>query len=170
MDKLERATRLKAMLSQIAPGGEIESIPKPQLGTGLEGLGAVMPEPDVNVDSGLRKMAENRGHEVTLPELDALEAIVMPANRPVVFVRGDSYDNVGAPWTALNKDDVKARIRPLLPMIGRIEVPHSLLLPYAGTGFVVGKNLLMTNRHLAALFTPGSGLRIVTNRATCGRF
>jgi endonuclease G, mitochondrial len=160
MDKLERATRLKAMLSQIAPGGEIESIPKPQLGAGLEGLGAVMPEPDVNVESGLRKMAENRGHEVTLPELDALEAIVMPANRPVVFVRGDSYDNVGAPWTALNKDDVKARIRPLLPMIGRIEVPHSLLLPYAGTGFVVGKNLLMTNRHVAALFTQGLGLRI----------
>lgn len=163
MDRLEKARRLKAMLSQIAPRGEIESVPKQPLRAdlteGLEGLEAA-PEPNVNVDSGLRKLAEDRSHEVTASELDALEAIMMPANRPVVFVRGDSYDNVGPPWTGLNVADVKARISALLPMIGRIEVPNSPLIPYAGTGFVVGKNLVMTNRHVAALFTQGLGLRI----------
>ena len=33
----------------------------------------------------------------------------------------------------------KARIASLLPLVGRIEVPSSPTLPYAGTGFVVGK-------------------------------
>jgi hypothetical protein len=70
-------------------------------------------------------------------ELDALEAIVMPQNRPVVFARGDSYDRVEKPWTSLNEANVKARISAFLPMIGRIEVPNSILLPYAGTGEVV---------------------------------
>jgi len=164
MDPLKRARRLKSMLAQIAPGGAIESIhraPQPRgVSAGLEGLES-MPEHKANVDSGLQKMVDNREHQLTPAELYGLEAIVMPTNRPVVFVRGDSYDPLSEPWTRLNDADVKARINPLLPMIGRIEVPNSLLLPYAGTGFVVGPNLLMTNRHVAALFAQGLGLKII---------
>jgi endonuclease G, mitochondrial len=162
MDRTEKAIRLKSMLSQIAPGGAIESIPtphlRPDLRTRLEGKR--MPEPEDAVLSGLLKMADNREHEVTPSELNVLEAIVMPINRPVVFIRGNSYENVEAPWTALNDKTVRSRIDPLLPLIGRIEVPNSPLVPYAGTGFVVGKNLLMTNRHVAALFAQGVGLRV----------
>src|SRR5215472_1012959 len=162
MDTVERVRRLKSMLAQIAPGGAIESVHRPERGPaeGLEGLEA-MPEADAGVDSALQKLAENREHQLTPAEQYGLEAIVMPTNRPVVFVRGNSYDKVEEPWTGLNDDQVKKRLNPLLPMIGRIEVPHSLLLPYAGTGFVVGKDLLMTNRHVAAIFAQGLGLRIV---------
>jgi endonuclease G len=163
MDKLEKAARLKSMLLQIAPREAIESIPRPSLSSelqaGLESFEAV-PDPTTTVDSGLRKMADDREHEITATELYALEAIVMPTNRPVVFVRGKSYDTVEGPWTFLNDQKVRARIDPLLPSIGRIEVPNSPLVPYGGTGFVVGKNLLMTNRHVAALFTQGLGFRL----------
>lgn len=163
MDRLQKAARLKSMLSQIAPGGAIESLPKSQVhltsAEGLEGLESASAG-DADANSGLLKMAEGRERELTLPEINALEAIVMPTNRPVVFVRGDSYDNVEVPWTFLNEESVRARIKPLLPLIGRVEVPNSPLLPYAGTGFVVGHNLLMTNRHVAALFTQGLGLHI----------
>lgn len=163
MDRLEKAARLKLMLSQIAPREAIESIHRPQsrpeLQAGVETFDTA-PDPTVSVDSGLRKMAEDREQEATPAELFALEAIVMPANRPVVFVRGESYDNVEAPWTALNDGAVRARINPLLPLIGRVEVPNSPLVPYGGTGFVVGRNLLMTNRHVAVLFTQGLGTRI----------
>src|SRR5262249_24272368 len=112
------------------------------------------------VDSGRAKMAEGREHELDAVEVNALEAIVMPSNRPVVFVRGVSYDDLEVPWVSLNEPNLKARISALLPFIGRVEVPNSPLLPYAGTGFVVGNNLLMTNRHVAALFTQGLGLQI----------
>ena len=39
-----------------------------------------------------------------------LEAIVMKENRPVVFVRGNSYDDVGDPWSSLNAPEVKTRL------------------------------------------------------------
>jgi len=163
MDRLAKAARLKAMLSQIAPREALESISRPQFRAELPaGLESYEPagDPAATVDSGLQKMLENREHDVTPAELYALEAIVLPANRPVVFVRGESYDPVEAPWLALNEPPVKARLSALLPFIGRVEVPNSALLPYAGTGFVVGKNLLMTNRHVAEIFTEGLGLRL----------
>ena len=72
MDKLEKLARLKAMLSQIAPRGEIQEIPKARWSTGitqgLEGLEAA-PQPDVHVESGLRKMAEGQSNQVTPIEL-----------------------------------------------------------------------------------------------------
>ena len=89
-----------------------------------------------------------------------LEAIVMKENRPVVFVRGNSYDDVGEPWSSLNTPEVKTRLSSLFPLIGRIELPTSTLVPYAGTGFVVGKGLIATNRHVAQEFSRGLGLTI----------
>jgi V8-like Glu-specific endopeptidase len=41
--------------------------------------------------------------------------------------------------------------------VGRINVPALPSLPYAGTSFVVGPDLLMTNRHVAQIFVRGVG-------------
>lgn len=40
------------------------------------------------------------------------------------------------------------------------QLPNSPSIPYAGTGFVVGEGLLMTNRHVAQLFSQGVGTQI----------
>jgi len=168
MDKLKKARRLKAMLTQIAPG-PLETVPRPASPApamervsppaALEALRS--PETTESaINSGLQKLTQDRHEDMHPQELFALEAIVMPQNRPVVFVRGQSYDNVEHPWEALNGTDVKARISALFPSIGRVEVPNSPLVPYAGTGFVVGDGLLMTNRHVAQLFSQGLGLTI----------
>jgi endonuclease G len=114
-------------------------------------------------ESGLQKLAEGRHQELTDAEMDGLEAIVLPQNRPVVFVRGDSYDNVDNPWQKLNPPEVKAKIARWFPSIGRIEVPNLPQVPYGGTGFVVGRRLVMTNRHVAKLFSSGLGLKIGYN-------
>ena len=160
MDKLDRALRLKAMLAQIAPDNTIESVPRPTRGEGgLESVDAT-PEP---AEIGLLKLAQDRAHELTDDELFGLEAIIMPQNRPVVFVRGNSYDDVDDPWLTLNVPAMKSRIAPLLTSVGRIEVPNLPQFPYGGTGFIVGKGLLMTNRHVAKLFSTGLGERIVYN-------
>ena len=110
--------------------------------------------------SGLQKLAEDRVQEITPSEMLGLEAIVLPRNRPVAFVRGESYDDLDGPWVSLNDDVIKRRIASLLPLIGRVEVPSSPILPYAGTGFVVGQGLIATNRHVAQLFSQGLGLTI----------
>lgn len=161
----ERVKRIHALLKQIAPQQNVESIHRPaavapaRASAALESVEPVTP-PAATMNSALEKLAANRPQEVTAAELNTLEAIVLPQNRPVVFVRGNSYDDVDAPWQSLNAPDVKSRIGKLLPGVGRIELPLSPSIPYGGTGFVVGNGLLMTNRHVAQLFSHGLGLKI----------
>jgi endonuclease G, mitochondrial len=160
MEKAKFA-QLKRMLTQIAPGNALEALPRPGAEAiergGFESLG---PSNAATIESGLQKLAEDRSQEVTPSEIFGLEAIVLPRNRPVAFVRGESYDDLEEPWVNLNDDVVKRRIASLLPSIGRVEVPSSPILPYAGTGFVVGRDLIATNRHVAQLFSQGLGLTI----------
>ena len=158
MDKLEKAKRLKGMLSQIAGRQGLESIASASARASA-GLESISPE-RTNAQSGLEKLADNRHQDITPNEMFGLEAIVMKENRPVVFVRGNSYDDVGNPWSSLNAAEVKTRLSDSFPLIGRIELPNSTLLPYAGTGFVVGKGLVATNRHVAQIFAQGLGLTI----------
>jgi endonuclease G, mitochondrial len=157
----EKFARLKQMLTQIAPGNALESLPRPGAEAiergGFESSG---PSNAATIESGLQKLAEDRSQEITPSEIFGLEAIVLPRNRPVAFVRGELYDDLEEPWVNLNDDVVKRRIASLLPLIGRVEVPSSPILPYAGTGFVVGRDLIATNRHVAQLFSQGLGLTI----------
>jgi endonuclease G len=161
MEKAEKFVRLKRLLTQIAPGNAIEAVSRPGAeateDAGYESLG---PGNAAATESGLQKLAEDRVHEITPSEMLGLEAIVLPRNRPVAFVRGQSYDDLEDPWVSLNDDGVKRRIASLLPLIGRVEVPSSPILPYAGTGFVVGRGLIATNRHVAQIFSQGLGLTI----------
>ena len=161
MEKAEKFVRLKKLLTQIAPGNAIEAVSRPGAEAveraGYESLG---PGNAAAAESGLQKLAEDRVQEITPSEMLGLEAIVLPRNRPVAFVRGQSYDDLEDPWVSLNDDVVKRRIALLLPLIGRVEVPSSPILPYAGTGFVVGWGLIATNRHVAQLFSQGLGLTI----------
>src|SRR6516225_1255664 len=159
MERRERAELLKKMLLQIAPGENIENVARPSRDGGLESMETgITPS-----ESGLKKVAEGRQHELTDEEMNGLEAIVLPQNRPVVFVKGDFYDDVEHPWEKLNPSEVKARVSRAFPSIGRIEVPNMPQIPYGGTGFVVGKRLVMTNRHVAKLFSSGLGLKISYN-------
>jgi len=161
MEKVEKFVRLKSLLTQIAPGNSIEAVSRPDAKAidrdGFESLG---PDHVGAAESGLQKLAEDRVHDITPSEMFGLEAIVLPRNRPVAFVRGNSYDDLDGPWVSLNDDVVKRRIASLLPLIGRVEVPSSPILPYAGTGFVVGQGLIATNRHVAQIFAQGLGLTI----------
>lgn len=161
MDASERVLRLRQMLAQVAPAGNLERIARPPSleATALESAQIGL-EADIS-EIALQKLQEGRVHEVTPAELYSLEAIVLPQNRPVVFVRGDSYDPLPEPWTALNSAAMRARLGALLPLIGRIEIPGSSLVPYGGTGFVVGDGRLMTNRHVAQLFAQGLGTHIL---------
>jgi hypothetical protein len=80
-------------------------------------------------------------------------------NRPVINVIGDSFSDPPSPWQHLGQTDIKRRLTDVIPSVGRIELPNHWLIPYAGTGFVVGSNLLMTNRHVAEIFSTGLGTR-----------
>jgi endonuclease G, mitochondrial len=173
MNRAERIARLKRMLEQVAPEQNLESLASVRRERadrdhqeGLESMSqAAPPAPaQAKADNGLRKLLDNKEDRLDDEELFGLEAIVMVQNRPVVFVRNGSFDRVGDPWLHLNSDPIRSKIVDRLPLVGRLELPNSPSIPYGGTAFVVGPNLLMTNRHVAKLFSEGVGQRNLVYR------
>ena len=160
--------KLRAYAKRIAKNGNLEELRvqesdrESMRGSALEGM--YLDEQGNEVDqeielanNGVKKLIQDE--ELTHEEFGALEAIVMPKERPVTEIINDSFGNLPAPWSHFSNEDsqIRTHIEDAIPSIGRINIPEILMYPYAGTGFVVGKDLLMTNRHVAALFTKGVG-------------
>jgi endonuclease G len=107
------------------------------------------------------------GNQVLSPlEMIATEAIIIPDKRPAFeIVEGDFIADDDL-WADLTADAaIHARLRAAIPAVGRIELPGQKRIPYGGTGFVVGRGLLMTNRHVAEIFASGLGDRRISFRS-----
>ncbi|CAN7738207.1 DNA/RNA non-specific endonuclease [Mesorhizobium amorphae] len=103
----------------------------------------------------LEKLA--RGEVLDRRERYHLEAVIIPDKRPAIDIVQGDFTTRHPDWLSLNDADVKQRLKSTFPSIGRIELPNHPRAPYGGTGFVVGPNLLMTNRHVAEIFASGLG-------------
>lgn len=151
-----RGRKAQQFLEKILPAGGVEAV-LGEPGT-LESMAesAQLPSPERQVvRSTLEKLASNE--ELSPPEQFALEAIIIPDQRPAIDVVGGNFDVRHPLWLHYATDPIKTQIRRALPSIGRVEVSGIPGLPYGGTGFVVGPGLLMTNRHVAGLFASGRG-------------
>ncbi len=167
MNRKEKLDRLRQMLKSIAPGEGLERVAarataESYLGGGLESLGGErVDEHFESAQSGIRRVAENADDDdISDSQLNALEAIVLPRERPVVFIQDNGFKTPPTPWQHFSRREIKDKITAAIPSVGRIELPDSPWIPYGGTGFVVGDELLMTNRHVAELFASGLGERI----------
>jgi hypothetical protein len=109
MDRTERAARLNNMLRQIAPKGALESLEIPSSIGQASPLEVFRTEAHV-YDSAVDKLSRDAPGELSDTELYNLEAIVLPLNRPAVFVKGSSYDDLPAAWSHLNTADLKQRL------------------------------------------------------------
>lgn len=102
-------------------------------------------------------------HESFAPEAnttDDLEALILPALRPAFDIKDGKFNEHLPPrWSLL--DDHRENINQVIQASGRIEVHNHPKVPYGGTGFVVGPNIVMTNRHVAELFARGTGTQHV---------
>lgn len=156
----QHADRLAAMLRRVG-GAEPAA-------AGLELLESASggSEERIVADSameGLAKLAAGDTEALTAAEVFAMEAIVLPMKRPVIDIIGGSFHAPGGAWAALA--DHRANIEAAIPSVGRVEIAGHPLLPYGGTGFFVAPDLVMTNRHVAELFTAGVGDRTLSFRA-----
>lgn len=96
------------------------------------------------------------GENISPEDIFAVEAIVHKEKRPSHKVLDGKFDPFPGDYLYLTENkSVKKNIRKAFPSIGRIDTPDRSI--YGGTGFVVGKNLVMTNRHVAQIFTRGVG-------------
>jgi endonuclease G len=151
MDQRERSKRLKAMMESLLPNGGFDS-PR----STLESLG-INQESLETADKALECLRS----EETLTDIQSnqLEAIIHRQLRPALFVIGNTFDRPPAPWESLGASENREHLERAIRSIGRIELPGNAWVPYGGTGFVVGNNLVMTNRHVAELFSLGLGTR-----------
>lgn len=100
------------------------------------------------------------GADLDPEEQFVTEAIIIPDKRPAVLVQDGDYRVAHHLWTHFDQDPaIRQRFRDAIRSIGRVELPDHPTLPYGGTAFVVGDGLLMTNRHVAEIFSSGLGLR-----------
>jgi DNA/RNA endonuclease G (NUC1) len=137
---------------------------------GAPTLEMAMPRPEAipeehrgTVESAARKSMTDE--PLTPNEQFALEAIIIPDKRPAVDVVNGDFVVTHPLWTRFSSDAaIHARLKDALPSIGRIELPTNPSVPYGGTGFLVGKDLLMTNRHVAEIFASGLGVRTLSFR------
>jgi hypothetical protein len=120
---------------------------------------------DESVDAWARF---RKGESLAEDDKFRLEATVLPNGlRPAFDIRDDNFADLPAPWQSLNAH------RPFLIScirgIGRVNVPGHATLQYAGTAFIVGENLLLTNRHVAEVFcqTGGDNLTFTPGISPC---
>jgi len=85
------------------------------------------------------------------------EAIVHEHERPAVNVLGDQLQ--AAPWPWTDKLAAKPELwKRACQAVGRLALdPTSPTRPYLGTGVMVGRELMLTNRHVAEAFVLGRG-------------
>ncbi len=176
MDATERMKRLRRMLEQVGAAEHSGGL-RSQLESAVE-------SPEAGPDGGMLESLPPRpvgqpGAEAALETLDsyvqnqqvdeksrgALEAIVMPYHRPVVDIIGNTIklSHLSQQWSHLGEGPRRVQIESTFRSVGRVEVPGQQQRPYVGTAFVVGtrngNSLLMTNRHVAEIFTKGLGVR-----------
>jgi endonuclease G len=108
------------------------------------------------------------GQEMTAADALVLEQVILPGQRPVIDVINGAMATPPAGWEWL--DAYRESLGKVLPSVGRIDVPGLPTLPYAGTGFVVGDDILLTNRHVAEVFVNGlgAGQKYLLFRSTLG--
>lgn len=159
---------IRRKLSKIANADNLESLADERLrksaaGPELEGMAtdgrgrASNLDNDINEASALRKLQNGDFGDITQRERRQLEAIIEEDGRPVVFVIDDQFDTLPTPWIQLNAEPMRSRINAVIPSIGRIEDISGGIPQHIGTGFIVGPNLMMTNRHVAEAFVRGVG-------------
>ena len=147
-----KADRLRSFLNQVAPGDNVESVLESNTADFTSSAAAA----DPRAATALKHVVQ--GRELSGEDEFALEAIVLPDWRPAIDIVNGDFTIADPTWQHLDTNvRLHQAIRSTLASIGRIDPPDPPALAYFGTGFVVGDGLIMTNRHVAQLFTSGLG-------------
>lgn len=93
---------------------------------------------------------------------------IVRAGRPALLVQDNAIQFSGTENDQASKeviDRLKAmreKIEPLLPLVGRIDSPNNAgNLPFLGTGWLVDRNIVVTNRHVAEIMARQDGRSFV---------
>jgi endonuclease G, mitochondrial len=150
--RLSTAERLRRLRALLKARSAFESV-EPHGGSIAD---ALAPE---SVD--LQQKLRDQTGKIEPTDVDNLETIILKSARPTVLIRAASYEPLPlGRWEYLNAAPQRSRLASSIPAVGRIKLLDDPIVPYCGTGFVVGPRLLMTSRRVARLFSQGIGTRV----------
>lgn len=118
--------------------------------------------PEISADE-VASVARKAAIAATLDprELVIAEAIIYPDLRPAIDILSGEFTIDHQFWPDYKTGQpAHANFVKSIPSVGRVEIPGTGY-PFGGTCFIVGRNLVMTNRHVAQLFASGLGMRDV---------
>ena len=157
---VERARMIKEIY--VSEGTEAPAVAMPT-GSGLKA--SASGELAAAAKSAVEKLAQGN-RALSRIEIFATEAIIIPVKRPAFEIVNGDFIADHEDWRDLTGDaDIHGHLLKAIPAVGRIELPGQTRIPYGGTGFVVGRGLLMTNRHVAEVFASGLGDRRISFRS-----
>jgi hypothetical protein len=100
--------------------------------------------------AGLDKAARWQVNELSAEETFGLECVLLLYARPAVFIADGKLASVPPYWNLL--EDQREDIEMAQRGVGRIELLGHPSYDWAGTGFLVSDNVLLTTRTIAELF------------------
>ena len=104
--------------------------------------------------AALDKMRKGKS-DLTQGEQLGLEAIVLLFGRPALLVQDGDFGTPPDEWKSLEgKRDL---IKGIFPSVGRVELDGHHTFQWCGSAFMVGDGILMTNRHVAEIFSVAKG-------------
>lgn len=142
-----------------ARGGETQSVTATM--TELEfGRRAAEPDPGQQREAtgqlleaganGLEKATRNATNDLSPEEVLGLECVLLLYGRPALLISDNSLGSVPPLWNLL--EDQREDIEMAQRGVGRIELLGHPEYDWAGSGFLVNDNILMTTRRIAEMF------------------
>jgi endonuclease G len=161
----EKLRRLGAYLNGIAPEGDLSALlTRKSFATATGRESAVDSSGLELARTGLQQFQERaEGSSLSDEQLLAIEAIVLRTERPAVFIQNNSYQTPPDPWGHFGRREIRQRLQGVIPSVAMVQMPGHPRGSHGGTGFVVGPDLVMTNRHVAEQFASGLGRRCRMN-------
>jgi endonuclease G, mitochondrial len=153
------AEKLKNMASQITEGDEAL---KQEL-SGLQSSAAFREEAG-KINSFLASSSTNESLEA-FDDAFSQEAVILRLGRPVLSIVNSDTQTSVAFDNDLESAEWQQRIAAAGPLlhnaitaVGRIEIQNHPSLDWAGTGWLIDKDTVVTNRHVAEVFARNNGL------------
>jgi V8-like Glu-specific endopeptidase len=152
-EDLLRSTVRRAGPAVTGDGLELESLPPDPVDAALQA------QREAAIEAGQRGiervLQEGPDASLSSDERFGMEAIVLLVGRPALLIEDGRFLAPPADWPVLEEE--RAGIERTIRSVGRIEVEGHPNLEWIGTGFLVAKDIVMTNRHVAVEFTAPRG-------------
>ncbi|OQP38647.1 hypothetical protein A4H97_18165 [Niastella yeongjuensis] len=122
---------------------------------------------DANILTKARSLAPqiletvNESFVESMPLDDFTEAVILPVGRPVLTIfHNDAELTFTDPESEIWRErliNARSTLAGVIPSVGRVEVANHPIYDWLGTGWLVDKNIIVTNRHVAEIFGKSTG-------------